>query len=113
MNQKANEDKNVSLKKTWSLHNKHLRITATKNKNGSITKIPNNEAHLITGDINIKHPMIGVNDLITNRTVKITEQWPEGEIFIILSNYEPTHKDGGTLEVHLDNSKLTNLFEKT
>ena len=31
-----------------------------------ITKIANNEAHLITGDIIIKHPMFGANDLTTN-----------------------------------------------
>ena len=33
-----------------------------------ITKISNNEAHLVTGDINIKHPMLGINDLTTNKT---------------------------------------------
>ena len=72
----------------------------------------NNEADLITGDINIKPLMIGVNDLITNRTGKLIEQWLDKEIFIIIINFEATHKDDETLDVHLANSKLTNLFEK-
>ena len=76
-----------------------------------ITKIANNEAHLITGEINIKHPMFGVNDLTTNRTGKIIEQWFDEENYIILNNYDCTHKDGGTLDVHLANSKLTSLFD--
>ena len=38
-----------------------------------VTKIPNIEAHLITGDINIKHAMIGATDLLTNRTGEIIE----------------------------------------
>ena len=46
----------------------HYKTLGPNNK-----KIPNNKAHLITGDINIKHPMIGANDLLTNRTGRIVE----------------------------------------
>ena len=69
-------------KNTWIPYNKHLCFTTTRNKNAPKHKIPNNEAHLITGDINIKHPMIGLSDLITYRTGKIIEQWLErGKLF--------------------------------
>ena len=74
-----------------------------------ITKIANNEAHLITGDINIRHPKFGANDLTTNRTGKLIEQWLDEENYIILNNYYCTHKDGGKLDVHLANPKLTSL----
>ena len=47
-----------------------------------ITKIPNNPAHLTTVDIKTKHRMIGVNDLHTNKTGNIVEQWLDGENFI-------------------------------
>ena len=58
-----------------------------------ITKIANNEAHLITGDINEKHPMFGANDLTTNRTGKLIEQWLDEENYIILKKYDCAHKD--------------------
>ena len=74
-----------------------------------ITKIAN-EAHLINGDNNEKHPMFGTNDLTTNRTGKLIEKWLDEENYIIINNYECTHKDGGTLDVHLANPKLTTLF---
>ena len=76
-----------------------------------ITKIANNEPHLITGDINIKHPMFRTNNLTTNRTGKTIEQWLDKENYIILNNYNCTHKDGGTLDAHLANSKLTSFFD--
>ena len=69
-----------------------------------ITKIANNEAHLITGDINVKHKIFGANDLTTNKT-GIIEQWLDKENYIILNNYDCTHKDGGA------NPKLTSLFD--
>ena len=74
--------------------------------------MPINEAHLITIDINIKHPIIGVNDLINNTTGKTIEQRLEEENFIILNNHEATHKDGGTLDMNLADSKLASLFDK-
>ena len=76
-----------------------------------ITKTANNEAHLITVDINVKYPMFGANDLTTNRTGKLIEQWLDEENYIILNNYDCTHKDGGTLDVHLGSPKLTSLFD--
>ena len=72
-----------------------------------ITKIANNEAHLITSDLIIKHPMLGYNGLTTNRTWKLIENWLDEENYLILNNYDCTHKDGGTLDVHLANTKLT------
>ena len=47
--------------------------------------------------------MFGANDLTTNRTGKLIEQWLDEENYIILNNYGCTHKDGGTLDVHLAN----------
>ena len=82
-----------------------------KKRTDLITKIANSEAHLITGDINVKHPMFGANDLTTNRTGKLNEQWFDEENYIILINLACTHKDGGTLNVHLANTKLTSLFD--
>ena len=80
-------------------------------KTDLITKIANDEGHLLTGDINVKHPMFGAYDLTTNRTGKLIEQWLDEENYIILNNYDCTHKDGGTLDVHLANPKLTSLFD--
>ena len=51
--------------------------------------------------------MFGANDLRTNKTGKVIEQWLDKENYIMLNNYDCTHKDGGTLDVHLANSKLT------
>ena len=80
-------------------------------RTGLITKIANNEAHLINGEANIKHPMFGANDLTTNRTGKLIEQWLDEENYVILNNCNCTHKDGGTLDVHLANAKLTSLSD--
>ena len=55
--------------------------------------------------------MFGANDLTTNRTGKLIEQGLDEENCIILNNYDCTHKDGGTLDVHLANPKLTRLFD--
>ena len=60
-----------------------------------ITKTPNNEAHINSRDINGKQPMVGVNDLITNRTGKIIQKWHDKENFILTNVYEATHKEGG------------------
>ena len=76
-----------------------------------ITKIANNEAQLIIGDFFVNYPMFGANDLTTNKTGKLIEQWLEEENYTILNNYDCTHKDGGTLKVHLANPKLTSLFD--
>ena len=84
----------------------HLEI-----KTDLITKTANNEAHLITGDINVKHPMFGANDLTTNKTGKLIEQWLDEENNIILNNYDCTHKDGGALDVHLAKPKFTSLLD--
>ena len=75
-------------------------------------EIRTDETQLITRDIIIKHPMIGVKDLIINRTGKIIEKWLDEENFITLKNYEATHKDDGTLDVHIADTKLTSLFYK-
>ena len=80
-------------------------------KTDLITKIANDEGHLLTGDINVNHLMFGAYDLTTNRTGKLIEQWLDEENYIILNNYDCTHKDGGTLDVHLANPKLTSLFD--
>ena len=76
-------------KNIWTLHNKHLRIIPTRIIKGANQ---NNEAHLITGEINMKNLMIGVNDLITNRTAKRIDQRLNEENFIKLNHYEATHK---------------------
>ena len=55
--------------------------------------------------------MFGANDLLTIRTESLIEQSFDEENFIKLSNYEFTHKDGGTLDMHLANSKLTSVFD--
>ena len=55
--------------------------------------------------------MFGANDLTTNRLGKLIEQWLGEENYIILNIYDCTHKDGGTLDVHLANPKLTSLFD--
>ena len=52
-----------------------------------MTEITNNEAHLITGDNNIKHPMFETKDLTTNRTGKLNEQWLDEENYTIINNY--------------------------
>ena len=52
-----------------------------KPKKGLIAKIPNNEARLITFDIIVKHPMMGVNDQLIDRTGRLIEQWLEKENF--------------------------------
>ena len=78
-----------------------------------ITKLANNEPHFITGDINIKHPMFGTNNLTTNRTGKTIEQRLDEENYIILNNYNCTHNDGGTLNAHLANSNLVIFMSST
>ena len=96
-------------KNTWTPQNKHLCITTTRNKNGPNhrnTKQRSLITNLITVDINLN--MIGANDLLTKRTGRIIEHWLDEENYIILNNYETTHKDGGTLA----NSKVTSLFDK-
>ena len=55
--------------------------------------------------------MFGAQVLTTNRTGKLIEQWVDEENYITLNNYDCIHKDGGTLDVHLANSKLTSLFD--
>ena len=56
-------------KKTLGLYKTNIYVSLyLEIRTDLITKIANNEAHLIAGDINIKNPMFGVNDLTTNRT---------------------------------------------
>ena len=51
--------------------------------------------------------MFGAYDLTTKRTAKLIQQWLDEENYIILNNFDCSHKDGGTLDVHLANPKLT------
>ena len=55
--------------------------------------------------------MFGVNVLTPNRSGKVFEQRLDEESYIILNNYDCKHKDGGTLDVHIADSKLTSLFD--
>ena len=96
--------------KTLGLYITNIYVSHLEIRTDIITKIPNNEAHLITDDFNIEHPMFGTTDLLTNRTGRLIEQRQDEENYIILNNYESTHKDGGPLDVHLAIYKLTSLL---
>ena len=86
----------------------HLEI-----KTGLITKIPNNETHLSTGKINVKHQVIRAKGQLSNRNRRTIEQCLDEEDYIIHNNYTATNIVGGARDVHLPYSELTSLFEKS
>ena len=87
----------IAIKIHWLFITNIYVSPQTKIRTDLATKIPNSEAHLITGDINIEQPLIGVNDQQNNRTGRIIDE----ENYIILNNCGATNIAGGTLDVLL------------